>query len=593
MSTRLYLDDRWWREHRPETDWKIYENFWVFLVLVWRHLRLPDPTPIQLDIADALQYGPTRLIIEAFRGVGKSWITSAYVCWLLLRNADTRILVISASKTRADDFSTFTLQLIHEIPILHHLIPRQDQRASKISFDVGPAPPNHAPSVKSVGIFGQLAGSRADVIIPDDIEVPNTSETQGMREKLRERIKEFDAILKPGPTSYIRVLGTPQCEESTYNVMRQRGYSLMVWPARYPAKAAAAKTYGDTLGPAIVKAMEDGTGVPGESTEPTRFSTTDLLHREASWGRSGFALQFMLDTRLADADRYPLKLRDLIVLPFSRKVPEDLVWSGGPEYVLADLESVGLQGDRYHRPAYIGREWVDIEGSIMWVDPSGKGKDETAWAAVQARNGFLFCPEATGMRGGYGAEVMTAIAEAAKLHQVSLILVESNFGGGMFSELLKPYLAKIYPCTVEDRPATVQKERRIIETLEPVMNQHRLVFHPDVIQKDRESTKDYADDERSRYQLFWQMTRITSERGSLGRSPDRLDALAGAVSYYVEQMAVDKQRKIAERELAQREAFYRYVTGHMKLSLDGEAMGRSYLNADQGGSYHGSALDKA
>ena len=46
----------------------------------------------------------------------------------------------------------------------------------------------------------------------------------------------------------------------------------------------------------------------GEPTDPNRFSEFDLLEREANYGRSGFALQFMLDTRLSDAKRYPLKV---------------------------------------------------------------------------------------------------------------------------------------------------------------------------------------------------------------------------------------------------------------------------------------------
>ena len=46
----------------------------------------------------------------------------------------------------------------------------------------------------------------------------------------------------------------------------------------------------------------------GQPTDTLRFSDFDLLEREASYGGSGFALQFMLDTRLSDAQRYPLKV---------------------------------------------------------------------------------------------------------------------------------------------------------------------------------------------------------------------------------------------------------------------------------------------
>ena len=112
------------------------KDFRNFLYLVWKHLNLPDPTPLQYDIADFMQDGPKRSVIMAFRGVGKSWICSAYAVHQLLLDPTKNILVVSASKNRADDFSTFTLKIIHDIPVLQDLIPKNDQRFSKIAFDV-------------------------------------------------------------------------------------------------------------------------------------------------------------------------------------------------------------------------------------------------------------------------------------------------------------------------------------------------------------------------------------------------------------------------------------------------------------------------
>jgi len=210
------------------------KNFKNFLYIIWKHLNLPDPTPLQYDLADYMQQGPKRSVIMAFRGVGKSWICSAYVVHQLLLDPTLNILVVSASKNRADDFSTFTLKIIHDIPILQGLIPTDNQRFSKIAFDVGPAPAAHAPSVKSLGISSQLTGSRADIIVADDIEVPNNSATQGMRDKLDEQVKEFEAIVKPLDSSRILFLGTPQCEDSIYNKLRDRGYNARIWPSEYP-----------------------------------------------------------------------------------------------------------------------------------------------------------------------------------------------------------------------------------------------------------------------------------------------------------------------------------------------------------------------
>ena len=77
------------------------KDFRNFLYVVWQHLNLPDPTPVQYDMADYLQNLPRRAIIEAFRGVGKSYVTCAFVVHQLLLDPDTKIMVVSASKARA------------------------------------------------------------------------------------------------------------------------------------------------------------------------------------------------------------------------------------------------------------------------------------------------------------------------------------------------------------------------------------------------------------------------------------------------------------------------------------------------------------
>lgn len=520
-------------------------DFRYFLIFVWRILGLPDPTPIQLSIATYLQHGPRRKVVEAFRGVGKSWITSAYVVWRLMLNPDLKFLVVSASKDRANNFTTFTRRLITEIDILNPLRPTQDQRDSMISFDVGPARPDHSPSVKSVGIFGQLTGTRADEIIPDDIEVPNNSLTQVMRERISEAVKEFDAILKPGGT--VTFLGTPQCEQSLYNVLPGRGYEVRIWPARYPNDAQVA-AYGDRLAPTILHAMGRGKGIVGCSTDPLRFSDIDLMERELSYGRAGFSLQFMLDTTLSDADRYPLRLRDLVVMDadLSATAPEKLLWAASPDLAYDDLPCVGLNGDRYYHARMVAPEWLPYTGSVMAIDPAGRGKDETSYAVVKMLNGYLFLVASGGLKTGYSEETLTYLAKTAKEHKVNAIIVESNFGDGMFTELLKPYLARIHPCAIEEVRHNKQKELRIIDTLEPVISSHKLVVTADVIRKDFNSTRDYPTEHAHKYQLFWQMSHITRDRGALMQD-DRLDAVTMAVGYWVEQMAQDVDKSVQAR----------------------------------------------
>ena len=117
----------------------------------------------------------------------------------------------------------------------------------------------------------------------------------------------------------------------------------------------------------------------------------------------------------------------------------------------------------------------------------------------------------------------------------------------MFMELLKPVLRKVHNVTLEEIRSSVQKEKRIIDTLEPVMNQHRLVIDPKVIEKDYKTVQDYPIESQVRYMLFHQMTRITKERGALIHD-DRLDALQMAVQYWVDFMAADAEMEIKSRK---------------------------------------------
>lgn len=520
-------------------------DFRSFLFIVWKHLNLPDPTPIQYDIAKHIQNGKRRIIVEAFRGVGKSWITSAYAVWLLYMNPQLNILVVSASKSRADDFSTFTLRLIKEMPILEHLIPSETQRQSKISFDVGPAKASHAPSIKSVGISGQLAGSRADVLIADDCEAINNSQTQGMRDKLSEAVKEFDAILKP--EGRIIYLGTPQNQESLYNKLPERGYEVTIWPARYPTPDQRIG-YGSNLAKIIDNKLINDPEIVGEPTDPKRFDTYDLMEREASYGRSGFALQFQLDTRLSDAMRYPLKVSDLIVMDTDQAVaPERLIWSSDAQYIQEDLPNVSFSGDHYHKPMFIEGDFVEYSGSVMAIDPSGQGRDETGYCVIKQLNGNLFVRRCGGLKGGYDERTLRKLVEIAKQEQVNEIIVESNFGGGMFNSLLIPILGREYPCTLSEVRHNTQKEKRIIDTLEPVLNQHRLIIDKKVIEEDYKSTQGLPPEMALRYQLMYQMTRLTADRGSLAND-DRLDALSMAVAFWVSQVAQDTERQMATRK---------------------------------------------
>jgi len=530
------------------------DGFKNWLYLAWSALGLPEPTPVQYDIADWVANGPRRCVIQAFRGVGKSYVTSSYVVWKLLLDPSLNFLVISASKNRSDDFSTFTLRLIEEMgQLTAHLRPRENQRCSKIAFDVGPAPPAHAPSVTSKGVFSSITGARATEIICDDVASWANSQTQAMRDKLAAATGEYEAILKPG--GRIIYLGTPQTEQDILKELPGRGFDTRIWPAKVPTEAQKLG-YGDLLSPMIAE-LEAPSGTP---TDPKRFDGDDLMERELSYGRSMFNLQFMLDQSLSDADRYPLKINDLQVADLdSERCWEHYVWCNDPERVINDLPCVGFNGDRYHRSMATDGDMVPYEMKVMSVDPSGRGADETAVAVTASYAGQAFVLECRGIKGGFEEPVLIEIAEIAKRHKVNVILVESNLGQGMFSSLLKPHLQRIYPCGMDEVRHHIQKERRICDVVEPLSSGHKLIFNRSLIQRDYETCQDYPPEKQLQYQLMYQFSRITRDRGAL-RHDDRLDALSMALQYLVDAMARDTQREMKDiRDEAHTEMLKNYM----------------------------------
>lgn len=523
-----------------------FENFPLFCNLVWRSIGLPSVTPIQVDIAKTLQHPPNdRFILMGFRGVAKSFITCAYVVWRLWKNPQLKIMIVSANKERADANATFIKKIINELPFLDHLKAREGQRDTQNLFDVGPAKPDHSPSVKSVGIKGQLTGSRADIICSDDVEVPSNSFTQVLRDQLFELVKEFDAVIKPNGT--IIYLGTPQNEMSLYNELQERGYTAIIYPARYPYDETQRANYGTRLAKFIADKYDSNPQkYAGKPTDPLRFNEEDLQKRELSYRRAGFLLQFMLDTSLSDADKYPLRLRDLIVGTFSTdEAPMKLTWMPDParKVSLQEIPKVmGLKGDAYYMCHTASPEMEKYSYKMMCVDPSGRGRDETGYCVLYYLNGYIYVMEAGGLLGGYSDVVLNKLANTAKKWKVNEVVIEGNFGDGMYLKLFEPVLRKVYKeCGTKEVKSTGQKEVRIIDTLEPVLGNHKMIVTPECINRDIDSVPegDY------KYALFYQMTRITSDRGALVHD-DRLDALAIGVKYLVDFMGIDADEGINE-----------------------------------------------
>jgi hypothetical protein len=545
------------------TEKDLKSNFKLFVIYVWSLLGLPPPTRVQLMICDFMSddTNPKR-IIEAFRGVGKSYICYAFVVWKLWNDPNLKFLVVSGSSRRANAFSSTCQQFIELVPQLQHLKPTdRDTKWTKIEWTVAGAGVSGSASVVSMGITAQMTGSRADYIIADDVENQQNSFTVDQREKLRSQVTEFAAIKKgnegDGKVSQVIYLGTPQCEESLYNHLADSGYKCRIWPARYP-RMDKVGDYRGKLCPVLEDELYRDESLVGEPTDSKRFTEADLVERELEYGKAGFSLQFMLDTALSDAERFPLRTSDLVVFqPAGTKAPRQLSHAKNKENCLQNLPRIGFSADKWYKPIFVDDEYLPWEGSILAVDPSGRGTDETGYAVIKMLMGTLYVTRAGGLNGGYDEDsVLKPLAMIAKEEGVQKVIIESNFGDGMFLHLFKPIVHAIYPVTMEEVRHHTNKERRIIDTLEPVMARHKLVVSPQVIEDDYKSSfeaKDAHGKLKTAYSLFYQMTRITQEKGAINHD-DRLDALAIGVAYYTERMARNADLEIHRMKEAVKDA---------------------------------------
>ena len=498
-------------------------DFRNFAFRAWQVLGLPEPAPVQYDICDFLQSGPNRRMIQAMRGAGKSYLTAAYTAWRLYRDPDTTILCVSAVQTRAREFILLVRRLLDSMDELASLRPGEWDRDGADRFDVGcRTTPSKNPSVAAYGIKSMITGTHVDVIINDDVEIVDNSRTVEARDILMHRLREFENVLNPGGD--IIYLGTPQTEDSVYNRLAEH-YTCQRWPARYPNPADERQMI--RLAPKLLDDLMTEKVKVGDPTYPAYYPDTLLVEREAIMGPSMFALQMLLDTTLSDADRYPLRMSSFIVWDMAGAMaPLNLIWGTTQP---ANIECSGLAGDRLYSAVHMDQRWAEYENTIMYVDPAGRGEDQTGYCVARILNGIIHIPECDGLAGGHDDTSLIKLAEVAAQYGVTTIIVESNWGDGMYTRLLQPHVARIAgSVAIEDKRSVGQKELRIIDVLEPVMAQHRVCISPQVARN---------------AQLGNQITRITRDRDSL-RHDDQVEAMAGAIGWFTQHMAFDSAKRI-------------------------------------------------
>lgn len=538
-----------------------YAEFDTLLIDVIENFMGFNCTDIQLDIGQFLANGPLRAMIQAQRGQAKTTIAAIYAVWEIIHTPSTRILIVSAGGPLAKEIANWIIQIIMGMDEFECLRPdaSNGDRQSVEAFDIHYSlkGPEKSPSVACLGVTSNIQGKRADLLIADDIESAKNSRSETQREILRQLTRDFTSICSKGKIVY---LGTPQSIDSVYNSLPSRGYTIRVWPGRYPTLSEE-ENYGNALAPLIKDRMSKDitlrtgggpTGERGQVIDPVLLGEEELVKKEIDQGAAYFQLQHMLDTKLMDADRYPLKPEQLVFMSVpTDRVPLTLNWMASPDYQVHTPQDFPIDASFYEICGH-SDEWAEFTGTHMYVDPSGGGKngDELAWAVTRFRSGNVYLVDVGGVPGGLHEKNQDLIADLAWYWKPDHIDFEDNFGAGSFRQVITPKILKKFEghgkaCGIEGVWESGQKELRIIDTLEPLIGAQRLIVDKQLIAKDWHQCNKYGAEDRPTYSFFFQLARLTRDRKSLGHD-DRLDAVAGSCRHWTELLAIDKQKELAK-----------------------------------------------
>ncbi|MCL2672919.1 MAG: phage terminase large subunit [Alphaproteobacteria bacterium] len=189
---------------------------------------------------------PRRALLQAFRSSGKSSLAAVFIAWVLRQNPDARVLVVGAEEQLAVKCARNVRRIIELYPECAALLPKKPGQWAADSFTVNRLAALRDPSLLAKGLNSNITGSHADLIVCDDVEVPNTCSTSMSRDQLRETLTELDYVISP--PGMIIYMGTPHTSDTIYDTLGfLRGYQQLklpvldksgqsVWPQRMPLR---------------------------------------------------------------------------------------------------------------------------------------------------------------------------------------------------------------------------------------------------------------------------------------------------------------------------------------------------------------------
>ena len=417
-------------------------------VWLWNRCQGQTTPALHLEIAEWLEdrwrEGDRRLVLLVFRSAGKSTLVGIFCAWLLLRDPDLRILVLAAEHELARKMVRNVQRIIERHPLTRHLVPGRAEQWASGQFTVRRHLTRRDPSLLARGIGSNITGSRADVVICDDVEVPNTCTTALRREDLRSRLHEISYVLVPGGLQLY--VGTPHSHDSIYAEERE----------------------ADDDGPAFLTGFAR-LCIPllderGASRWPERFTTEAIEEIRRRSGPAKFESQMLLrprsleDIRLDPAllTRYdaPLELRQangesVLSLAGGRLVSATCWWD--PAYGAPQVGDASV----------VAAVFVDEHGAYWLHDIRYLEHDPARRHEVD---------EAT--------QLCRQVAAFARDLYLPAVTIETNGLGRFLPALLRRELHALgLACPVLEHVSRSSKEQRILQAFDPLLAAGALRAH--------------------------------------------------------------------------------------------------------------------
>jgi hypothetical protein len=419
-------------------------------VWAWNNHQGRGTPALHTEMATWLQQawdgGRRRLLLLVFRDAGKSTLVGLFCAWLLSRDANLRILVLSAEGALAAKMTRNVRRVIELHPMTRHLLPERREQWASDQITVRRGLNHRDPSLLARGIGANITGSRADVVVCDDVEVPNTTGTPDKRASLRERLREMGFVLVPGGAQLY--VGTPHSYYSIY--------------ADEPrAEAGEDAPFLDGFDRLTLPLLD----AEGRSRWPERFTPEAVERLRAESGPARFRSQMLLlpthahEVRL-DPDRL---VRYAGEIELSRA-------NGAPRLAIEGRRMAGAAcfwDPAFGRPG--GRGDASVVACVF--------TDEAGGYWLHAIEYLRFDP-ARVAEADPATQLCRGVADFLARYEQPAVTVETNGLGRFLPGLLRRELkARGVAAAVGEHVSTRAKEQRILDALDPLLAAGALRAH--------------------------------------------------------------------------------------------------------------------